>query len=267
LRLHSAIAELGRQIEGLPACRNGTVEISREPEYSGHLGEYPSQSNPIVKLSSQGLGLAQQGEVPPIFSQSEQRASQCEADLDGQHPGIAVLGQVRQGLEGLLEGGHRLTECGAVKGPGAGLLAVGHGLVPHLAPQGMVRQAFDLLCRPLGSERLKGLDNARVQHPPPLQQEAAVGHLVGEGMLKRVFLLGEQARLIQELCRLQVRQAPVQRRLGQLDNGLEQRQGDFRPNHGRRLQKPLLLRRQPVNACCQHGLDRGRHLNGWQRLR
>ena len=68
-----------------------------------------------------------------------------EAEIEGQHPGVAVLGQVREGLEGLLEGGHRLAERGAVVGPGAGLLAVGHGLVPHLASQGMVRQAFDLV--------------------------------------------------------------------------------------------------------------------------
>ena len=130
-----------------------------------------------------------------------------------------------------------------------------------------MRQAFDLLGHPLGRERLEGLDQARVQHPPPLQQEAAVGHLVRQGMLEGVFRLGEQAGLIQELRRLEVRQAAVQRRLGQLRNGLEQGQGHLGANHGRRLQEPLLLRRQPVDACCQHRLHRGRHLNGRQRLR
>ena len=118
-----------------------------------------------------------------------------------------MLGQVREGLEGLLEGGHRLAERGAVVGPGAGLLAVGHGLVPHLAPQGMVRQAFDLLGHPVGRERLEGLDNARVQHPPPLLQEAAVGHLLRQGMLEGIGRLGEEARLIEELGGLEVRQA------------------------------------------------------------
>ena len=73
-------------------------------------------------------------------------------------------------------------------------------------------QAFDLLGHPLRRERLEGLDNARVQRPPPLQQEAAVGHLVRQGMLEGVFRLGEQAGLIQELRRLEVRQAAVQRR-------------------------------------------------------
>ena len=108
-------------------------------------------------------------------------------------------------------------------GPGPGLLAVGHGLVPHLAPQGMVRQAFDLLGHPVPGERLQGLDDAGMQHPPPLLQEAAVGHLVRQGVLEGVFVLGEQARLVEELGRLQVRQAAVQRRLGQLGNGLQQR--------------------------------------------
>ena len=61
--------------------------------------------------------------------------------------------------------GHRLAERGAVIGPGAGLPAVGDGLGPHLAPQGMLRQAFDLLGCPVGRERLEGLDQARCAAP------------------------------------------------------------------------------------------------------
>ena len=70
---------------------------------------------------------------------------QSEAEIDGPHPRCRVLGQVREGLKRLLEGGHGLAERRAVDGPGAGLLAVGQGLLPDLTPQGMVRQAFDLL--------------------------------------------------------------------------------------------------------------------------
>ncbi len=70
----------------------------------GHPGQHPSQPGPIVERPGQGLGLAQQGEAPPMLSQCAQRASQREAEIDGQHPGVAVLGQVREGLEGLLEG-------------------------------------------------------------------------------------------------------------------------------------------------------------------
>ena len=59
-----------------------------------------------------------------------------------------------------------------------------------------------MLSRPLGRQRLKGLDNARVQEAPPLQQEAVVGHLVREGMLEGIDLLGDKARLVEELGRL-----------------------------------------------------------------
>ena len=69
------------------------------------------------------------------------RELHSETELDSQPPGIAVLGQVCEDLESLLEGSHRLAERGTVVAPGASLLAVGDGFVPHLAPQGMVRQA------------------------------------------------------------------------------------------------------------------------------
>src|SRR5262249_9269525 len=97
-----------------------------------------------------------------MLSQYSQWALYSEAELDGQPPGVAVLWQVREGLEGLLEGGCRLTERGMVVGPGTGLLAVADGLVPYLAAQGMMRQAIDLLGHPLGCQRLEGLDQACV---------------------------------------------------------------------------------------------------------
>jgi hypothetical protein len=73
----------------------------------------------------------------------------------------------------------------------------------------MVRQAFDLLGYPVGCERLKALNNACVEHPPPLQQQAAVRHLVRQGVFEGVVRLGEQARLIQKLRLLEVRQTAV----------------------------------------------------------
>ena len=106
-----------------------------------------------------------------------------------------------------------------------------------------------------------------MQPPPPLPQEAVVGHLVGQGMLEGVVRLGEQAGLVEELGGLQVRQAAVQGGLGQLGDGLEQRQGHLSANDGRGLEEPLLLRWQPVDACRQDRLHRGRHLKGRERLR
>ena len=76
----------------------------------------------------------------------------------------------------------------------------------------MVGQPLDLLGQAVPGERLDGLDDAGVQHAPPLLEQAAVGHLVGQGVLEGVLQLGEEARLVQELGRLQVRETAVQRR-------------------------------------------------------
>ena len=51
---------------------------------------------------------------------------------------------------------------------------------------------------------------------------------MGQGMLEGVGGLGEQARLVEELGGLEVRQAAVQACLGQLGNGLQEGQGDLR---------------------------------------
>ena len=54
----------------------------------------------------------------------------------------------------------------------------------------MVRQAFNLLGHPLGRRCLEGLDDACAA-PPPLQQEAAIGDLVGQGVLEGILALGK----------------------------------------------------------------------------
>jgi hypothetical protein len=71
----------------------------------------------------------------------------------------------------------------------------------------MVGQAVDLLGQTVSGKRLEGLDDAGMQRPPPLLQETLVSHLMGERMLKGIFDLGEEARLIQELGSLQMREA------------------------------------------------------------
>ena len=103
---------------------------------------------------------------------------------------------MQEGTERLLEVPHGL----AVGRPCQGLLprlpAVCQGLVPHLAPQGMMGQAFDLLGHPVPGERLEGCDDAGMQHPPPLLEHTAIGDLVREGMLEGVLVVGKQARLV-----------------------------------------------------------------------
>ena len=60
--------------------------------------------------------------------------------------------------------------------------AIRQSFVPYLTPQSVMSQAFDLLGHPVPSQRLKNLDDPGMQRPPPLLEQAAVGHLVGESI-------------------------------------------------------------------------------------
>ena len=46
---------------------------------------------------------------------------------------------------------------------------------------------------------------------------------------------------------------------GEVSNGLEERHSDLHANDGSGLQQALLFRRQAIDACRQHCLDRLRH--------
>jgi hypothetical protein len=105
----------------------------------------------------------------------------------------------------------------------------------------MVRQVFDLYDLLVPSTGFQGFDNASMQRTPPLVEEAAIGHLVRQGVFEGVDLLGHQARLVEQLGALEVHQALLQRRLGQLGNGLQQWHGHLRTDHGSRLQQVLRL--------------------------
>lgn len=85
-------------------------------------------------------------------------------------------------------------------------------------------------------------------------------------MLEGVLDLGEETRLVQELRGLERRQAAPEVLLGQLRDGLEQRQGHVLADHRGRLQEALVPGRQPVDPRRQDGLHRGRDLDRRRRL-
>ena len=75
----------------------------------------------------------------------------------------------------------------------------------------MIGQTFDLvrasprrhLVQALGIEPFKPRDDAGMQGPPPLLQQAAIGHLLGEGVLEGIGEAGS-SRLIEELGGLEM---------------------------------------------------------------
>src|SRR5262249_36849833 len=102
---------------------------------------------------------------------------------------------------------------------------------------------------------------APVHNTPPLVWETPIGYLLGKGMVEGVFEVGKEARFVEELRRLQVHQAMVERRFGQLCNGLEKRARDILANHGCGLEQGLLFKWESVDASCQHCLNGRWHLN------
>ena len=191
--------------------------------------------------------------------------TQAKADIDGLLVALATLGEMLQGHQRLLEARHRLPTGRACQRLVARLAAVGDGLVPHLAPQGVVRQPFHLVGEPVGIVLFDGRHNAAMEQALPLVQQPPIGHLVRQGVLEGVLALREQAGFVEELGGLQVRQAAVQRLVGRVGNGLQQRPGHLRANHRGGLEQALLLRWQPVNARRQYCLHRGGDLQALQR--
>ena len=195
----------------------------------------------VVEGCREGFRLAQVRSGYAQVARRQKRSALGESEIDRLLARVVRLRQMREGAERLLERPHGLS----VGRPRHGLLprlsAVRQGLVPHLAPQGMVRQAFNLFGHPLGSERLQGLHNLGMQRPPPLLQEATVGHLVGQGMLEGVLTFRKEPRLVEKLSRLEMREAAVHSVFGHLGNSLQQRQGHLDANDRRGLQELFFL--------------------------
>src|SRR5712691_7543900 len=110
-----------------------------------------------------------------------------------------------EGTERLLEVPYSLAMSRSRQGLLPRLPAVCQGLGPYLTLQGMVRQALDLLSHPIPHERFDGVDDAGMERSPPLQQKAAIGHLVGEGMLEGILVLGKEACLVEEFGGVEMR--------------------------------------------------------------
>src|SRR5262252_8425267 len=94
--------------------------------------------------------------------QRKERSAHVKPEINGLLDSIPPFWEMLECTERLLEVPHSLT----VGGPHHDLLsrlpAVCQSLIPHLALQGMMSQAVDLLGYPVPGERLQGFDDAGV---------------------------------------------------------------------------------------------------------
>ena len=148
---------------------------------------------------------------------------------------------------------------------GAGLAEIGHGLVPHLAPEGVVGQPLDLLGEPVGVESLDRLDDPRVEAAPALLEQAAVGHLVGQGVLEGVLELRERGASRRGTRRPGGARAPVgAARRASSAMAWSSANGHVLADDGGGLEQPLLLR-AAAGRCAPPGPPGPWPAPGWRR--
>src|SRR5207253_11442385 len=80
------------------------------------------------------------------------------------------------------------------------LTEVSHSLVPDLAPEGMVGETIDVLGQAVGIQLFDRHHNPSVEGPATVLEDTRVGDLVAQGVLERIFQLGDESRLIQKFA-------------------------------------------------------------------
>ena len=223
----------------------------------GHLPEPPL----IVERPRQAFGFAETAEDPLEFSERKECSSQVEAKIDGLLQRLAGLGQMPEGRQRLLEAAHRLPVGRSRQCLGAGLTEVRDRLLPQLAPHGMVGQPLDVLGQPVRIAAFDGADDPGVQGLAPVLEQGAVGDFMGERVLEGVLGIRKEARLVQKLGRLQMREPPLHRILRRLRHGVEQHEGHVLADDRGRLEQLLVVRREPVDPGRQDHLHRRRDLD------
>ena len=133
-------------------------------------------------------------------------------------------------------------------------MEIGARLLPQLSAQGVVGEPLRLLGDALGREPLDGLGDPGVERALPVVEQPLVGYLVGQGVLERVLEVREEPGLVEELRGLEPGQRGADLRLRRVGDGQEQREGDVLPDDRGRLEQPLDLGLEAVDARGENGL-------------
>jgi hypothetical protein len=129
----------------------------------------------------------------------DERRAERDTDVELLAQRLRRLGAPVQEAESLLEEPDRLPVGRAGHRFVPGLAKVRHRLVHGLTLDSMLGQQLDVLDESIGVQPLHRLDDGGVDQHPAILQEAAVRHLVGQGVGKPVLELGEESRLVEEL--------------------------------------------------------------------
>src|SRR5262249_5547208 len=86
------------------------------------------------------------------------------------------------------------------------------------------------------------LHDLAMESAPPILEQTAIGHLVGESMLEGVLEIWKEPSLVEELGSLKPGQAPAQRVLGELADRLQEPKGHVLADDRGGLQEPAYAR-------------------------
>ena len=101
-----------------------------------------------------------------------------------------------------------------------------------------------------------------MQAPPPVVQQALVGHVVDQGVAEAVHQIGEERALVEEAAGLELLEAAPHLLGRHVGDGLEQSHRHLVADHRGGLEQPLVLVAEPVDAGGDGGPHGGRHLEG-----
>jgi hypothetical protein len=86
-----------------------------------------------------------------------------------------------------------------------------HGLFPDFSSHRVIRQPLRVLDETARIVALHDYNESRMELATAILEDAAIGDFVGEGVLKGVLEVGEEARLVEEFGGLKVGQMAAQR--------------------------------------------------------
>ena len=252
--------------EGTLARVDGAIVIGHDVEEAREIAEYSTQPALIAESSGKALGLAEVVKESGELSEGEERIAHVEPEIDRLLGVLPPLGKVLQDIEPLLEPHGRLLVSRAINCFSARLPEVLESSVPDLAADAMVTQPLDMFVEASSVKRFDGVHDSGMKGASSPLKQAPVRDFVREGVLERVFEVGEQARLVEELRTLQVREGAAQLRLGELGDGLQQGEGYILADDRRCVEELLLHEWQSVDPGRQDRLHGRGDVNGLEGL-
>jgi hypothetical protein len=171
---------------------------------AAHENADPASPAVVVQPLGKGLGLAQQFQLTPAFTERGQHRPQFEADLEGLLKRGLALRQRLESAERLLKPAPGVLERRPRGRLASGLLEIVHRLLPQLAPDGVMGEPLDLAAEAISVERLDRLDEPRVKAASTLLQQSPVRDVVRQRVLEGILEIWIQPGLVEKLGGLQV---------------------------------------------------------------